>query len=73
MTTSDAAMRSPGVRTTPSIKDTVRLNFFIASNPLQFAEIEKAVDNSFTIPCGQWRRRMPKMLLRLQQETKVIV
>jgi hypothetical protein len=45
MTTSDAAMRSPGARTTPSIKVTVRLNFFIISNPLRFAEIQKAVDD----------------------------
>src|SRR5439155_22226488 len=41
MTTSDAAMRSPGVSTTPSMKVTVTLNFFTISNPLRFAEIEK--------------------------------
>ena len=40
------------------MKVTVRLNFFIISKPLRFAEIEKAVDNALTIPCGQWRRRM---------------
>src|SRR5580765_743371 len=57
MTTSDAAKRSRGARTTPSIKVTVRLNFFIISNLLRLLRLKKPV-TSFTTPCGQGRRRM---------------
>jgi hypothetical protein len=35
-----------------------RVNFFLASTFIRFAEIEKAVDDSFTTPCRQWKRRM---------------
>jgi hypothetical protein len=36
-----------------------RVNFFLASTFIRFAEIEKAaVDDSFTTSCRQWKRRM---------------
>src|SRR5207249_6531016 len=60
MTTSDAAMRSPSVSTTPSMKVTVTLNFFTISNPLRFAEIEKPLTIRLAHLAGggedEWRK-----------------
>src|SRR5688572_10449799 len=38
------------------------VEFFHRKQPLRLAEIEKAVDESFTTPSGQWRRRIEEGL-----------
>src|SRR6266480_532074 len=64
MTTSAAAKRSPGVRTTPSIKVTLRLNFFIISTLSDLLRLKKPLTIRLPHFAGsgeaEWRKAWSK-------------